>query len=59
MSGDEKCDDVEKSAAEVSAVNNTRAGDFRLQQLDIGSIENAVFRQKWWQIWYSLDVYLL
>ena len=25
--------------------------DFRLRQLDIGSVENAKFRRKWWQLW--------
>ena len=25
--------------------------DHRLKQLDIGSVENAIFRERWWQIW--------
>ena len=49
-------EDIEKSAADVAPGNKSRAGDFRLQQLDIGSIENAVFREKWWQIWFVLDI---
>jgi hypothetical protein len=32
-------------------VQRGRAGDFRIDQLDIGDIENAIFREKWWQIW--------
>ncbi|OCB92268.1 ABC protein [Sanghuangporus baumii] len=51
MAGSEKSEDVEKSAIDVSMANKTRAGDFRIQQLDIGEIENAVYREKWWQIW--------
>ncbi|KAL5504423.1 hypothetical protein ACEPAH_8498 [Sanghuangporus vaninii] len=51
MAGSEKSEDVEKSAIDVSMANKTRAGDFRIQQLDIGEIENAVYREKWWQLW--------
>jgi hypothetical protein len=28
-----------------------RVGDFRIEQLDIGDVENAIYREKWWQIW--------
>ncbi|KAL5526288.1 hypothetical protein ACEPAF_8011 [Sanghuangporus sanghuang] len=51
MAGSEKFEDVEKSAIDVSTANKNHAGDFRIQQLDIGEIENAVYREKWWQLW--------
>ena len=51
--GTEKLDGAEKSSPEsdVSTGNKKRSEDFRIQQLDIGDIENAVYREKWWQIW--------
>ncbi|EJD07137.1 ABC protein [Fomitiporia mediterranea MF3/22] len=56
MTVDEKLKDVEKIAVGDSAANKSRAEDFRLQQqLDIGTVENAVFRQKWWQLWRPRD----
>ena len=53
MTVEEKRTDEEKTTVGVSAANKS-PGDFRLQQLDIGSVENALYRQKWWQIWYIL-----
>lgn len=58
MSGDDEKSSI-KSAAELSDSDDTekgekreeRAGDFRVKQLDIGRIENSVYREKWWQIW--------
>ena len=32
-------------------VQRGRVGDFRIEQLDIGDVENALYRKKWWQIW--------
>ncbi|KAH8112628.1 ABC protein [Phellopilus nigrolimitatus] len=43
-------EDVEKAAAKKA-----RTDDFRLKQLDIGAVENAVFREKWWQLWRPRD----
>lgn len=53
MSSDERAE-VEKDANQLKAAAaeaTARSTDFRLKQLDIGSVENAVFRKKWWQIW--------
>ena len=47
--------DSEKDPQELKTVVNSksesRSKDFRLKQLDIGTVANAVFREKWWQIW--------
>ena len=34
-----------------------RKDDFRLKQLDIGYIENAIYREKWWQLWYTFPLF--
>lgn len=49
----EKVDHLEKgkTAAVEKSKERYRNEDFRLKQLDIGSIENAKFRRKWWQLW--------
>lgn len=58
MSSDERADvedDAKELKAAAAATATARSTDFRLKQLDIGSVENAVFRKKWWQIWYEFS----
>ena len=31
---------------------------FRITQLDIGDVENAIFREKWWQLWCVLHYFI-
>ena len=53
-------DDIttEKVTAEKKAVVsgkkaiNARSDDFRLKQLDFEASEDAIYRKKWWQLWY-------
>lgn len=41
---------IDKSKAPLPD-ERKRGDDFRIKQLDIGTVENAIFREKWWQIW--------
>ncbi len=46
--------EVEKGEKLIAKDDNQRR-DHMLKHLDIGSIENAVFREKWWQLWRPRD----
>lgn len=41
----------EKGTDSVLPSKKGRSNDFRIKQLDIGTVENAVYRKNWWQIW--------
>lgn len=41
----------EKGTDSVLPSKKGRSNDFRIKQLDIGAVENAVYRKNWWQIW--------
>ena len=37
---------------DTKSIERDHVDNFRIQQLDIGDVENAIYRKKWWQIWY-------
>ncbi|KAI5119967.1 hypothetical protein M0805_004347 [Coniferiporia weirii] len=47
--------DGKEKNSDAAPRNKPRTEDFRLKQLDIGTVENAVFREKWWQLWRPRD----
>jgi hypothetical protein len=49
--GDELTETNDGEPLSDRKVQRGRAGDFRIEQLDIGDVENAIYREKWWQIW--------